>query len=73
MPDRTYLADQCWLETSTPAFTCYMADLLQAGKTKSQPNLRQDLTVSKLGFVVRAARYIARRYPPGPPQVLRAA
>ena len=63
MPDRTHPDDRSRPETDTPAFACYMTDLLQVEETAPEPDLRQDLVISKLGFVVRAARRIARRYP----------
>lgn len=63
MPNRTHPADRSRPETDTPAFACYAADLLRLEEIMPEPDLRKDLVASKLGFVVRAARRIARRYP----------
>lgn len=62
MPDRTHPMGRCRPETDTPAFVCYLADLVQVEETAPEPDPRQDLAASKLRFVVRAARRIARRY-----------
>jgi len=40
-----------------------MVDLLRIEETAPEPDLRQDLVIGKLEFVVRTARRIARRYP----------
>ena len=63
MPDKTRPSDRSESETDTPAFACYAADLLRLEETMPEPDLRKDLVASQLGFVVRAARRIARRYP----------
>ena len=62
MPDRMHSAGRSRPETDTPAFACYAADLLRLEEIMPEPDLRKDLVASKLGFVVRAARRIARRY-----------
>jgi RNA polymerase sigma factor (sigma-70 family) len=62
MPDRTRPAGRSRPETDTPAFACYAADLLRLEEIMPEPDLRKDLVASQLGFVVRAARRIARRY-----------
>ena len=63
MPDEMNLTNRSAPEADTPAFAFYMADLQRLEDIMSEPDLRQDLVIGKLGFVVRTARRIARHYP----------
>jgi RNA polymerase sigma factor (sigma-70 family) len=44
------------------ALDCYLADLLRLEEMAPEPDLRQDLVISRLKFVARAAQHVARRY-----------